>query len=117
VGRDARYPDLYEVLGAPRDAAPDELEAAYRARVTTVEPVPQEVADAYAVLSEERSRTLYNRLALAETSVIAASPEPITPTEPREAPAVRDDRVVRWIAAAALLLSLVFLVAILLAQD
>lgn len=115
VGGSDRYPDLYEVLGAPRDAAPDELEAAYRARATTIEPVPQEVDDAYVVLSQERSRTLYDRLALAEAPVIAPTREPITPRETMEPPAVRDDRVVRWIAAAALLLSLVFLVAVLLA--
>ena len=64
------FPDLYEVLGAPRDADPDELRAAYHERARELHPDVstdpeaeerfREVSHAYSVLSKPRSRlTLY----------------------------------------------------------
>lgn len=64
--------DLYEVLGVRRDADPETIKTAYRALARELHPdvAPgnggaerfREVAQAYAILSDERSRQLYDRL-------------------------------------------------------
>jgi molecular chaperone DnaJ len=64
--------DLYEVLGVRHDADPETIKAAYRALARELHPDVaaadiaaerfREVAEAYAVLSDERSRRLYDRL-------------------------------------------------------
>lgn len=73
MGGPTSLPDLYEVLGAARDARPEELRAAYRARARKLHPDIstdpdaderfRELTHAYAVLSKPRARLLYDRLA------------------------------------------------------
>jgi hypothetical protein len=64
--------DLYEVLGVPRDADDESIKQAYRALARELHPDLssddesgerfREVTEAYAVLSDERSKRLYDRL-------------------------------------------------------
>jgi molecular chaperone DnaJ len=64
--------DLYEVLGVRRDADTETIKVAYRALARELHPDVsaadgaserfREVSEAYAVLSDERSRRLYDRL-------------------------------------------------------
>jgi molecular chaperone DnaJ len=64
--------DLYEVLGVRRDADGETIKVAYRALARELHPDVsvadgaaerfREVSEAYAVLSDERSRRLYDRL-------------------------------------------------------
>lgn len=139
MGQTAPYPDLYDVLGAAREADPAALEAAYRARARELQPSTaddaeaeqgfRELSDAYAVLSRSRSRWLYDRLAYGSAGGARdpeATDEHVEPPtldevqEPEEParladPARRDERLLRYIAAAALVVSIVFLVAVLLA--
>lgn len=110
------YPDLYEVLEAPRDATTDEL-TAHRDRALNAAPDPdaaRAVADSYAILSRPPSRALYDRLVHGAATVEEPAPTPTRDERPPpELP--RDERMVRYIAAAALVVSIVFLVAVLLA--
>jgi DnaJ-class molecular chaperone len=147
MGRETSFPDLYEVLGASRDAEPDELKAAYHARARELHPDAaadpkaearfREVSHAYAVLSKPRSRLLYDRLAyrgpggggfgpvhegvgrptrdsahLSDDELVdwVFTDEPANPAQP----VPREERLLRYLAAAALLVAVVFLVAILL---
>jgi DnaJ-class molecular chaperone len=147
MGRETSFPDLYELLGASREAEPDELRAAYHARARELHPDTaadpeaearfREVSHAYAVLSKPRSRLLYDRLAyrgpggggfgpvhegvgkptresahLSDDELVdwVFTDEPANPTQP----VPREERFLRYLAAAALLVAVVFLVAILL---
>lgn len=147
MGRAESFPDLYELLGARREAEPHELKAAYLARARELHPDAsgdaegearfREVSHAYAVLSKPRSRLLYDRLAYRgpggggfgpahegvgkptrETAHLTNdelvdwvfTPEPINLVEP----VPREERLLRYLAAAALLVSIIFLVAVLL---
>ncbi len=149
MGRETSFPDLYELLGASREAEPDELKAAYHARARELHPDAagdaeaearfREVSHAYAVLSKPRSRLLYDRLAyrgpggggfgpvhegvgkptresahLSDDELVdwVFTDEPVNPAfgVPSE------ERLLRYLAAAALLVAIVFVVAILLGQ-
>jgi DnaJ-class molecular chaperone len=147
MGRETSFPDLYELLGASREAEPDELRAAYHARARELHPDAaadpeaearfREVSHAYAVLSKPRSRLLYDRLAyrgpggggfgpvhedvgkptresahLSDDELVdwVFTDEPANPAQP----VPREERFLRYLAAAALLVAVVFLVAILL---
>jgi curved DNA-binding protein CbpA len=147
MGRSTSFPDLYEVLGAPRDAAPQDLHSAYRERARELHPDVssdpeaeqrfRELSHAYAVLSKPRSRLLYDRLAYRGPGGGGFGPPHEGVGKPtREsahisddelvgwvfgedapdaaAPVPREDRLIRYLAAAALLVSIVFLAAILL---
>jgi molecular chaperone DnaJ len=147
VARSPTFPDLYDVLGAPRDADADELREAYHRRARELHPDVSEDPDAeqrfrelshaYSVLSKPRSRLLYDRLAYRGPGGGGFGPAHEGVGKPtREsahlsddelvgwvfgeeqpeatAPVPREDRLIRYLAAAALLVSIVFLVAILL---
>ena len=146
MGRETSFPDLYEVLGASREADPDELKAAYHARARELHPDTsgdaeaearfREVAHAYAVLSKPRSRLLYDRLAYRGPGGGGFGPAHEGVGKPtRESAHLSNDELVDWVftdepsnaahavpseerllrymAAAALLVAIVFLVAIL----
>lgn len=147
MGRETSFPDLYELLGASREAEPDELKAAYHARARELHPDAsgdeeaetrfREVAHAYAVLSKPRSRLLYDRLAYrgpggggfgpAHEGVGRPTRESahlsndeladwVFTYEPDDlaAPVPPEERLLRYLSAAALLVAIVFLVAVLL---
>ena len=147
MGRETSFPDLYELLGASREAEPDELKAAYHARARELHPDAagdaeaearfREVSHAYAVLSKPRSRLLYDRLAyrgpggggfgpvhegvgrptresahLSDDELVdwVFAEAPLNPARPVPS----EERLLRYLAAAALLVAIVFVVAILL---
>jgi curved DNA-binding protein CbpA len=146
MGRATSFPDLYELLGASREAEPDELRAAYLARARELHPDAsgdaeaearfREVSHAYAVLSRPRSRLLYDRLAYrgpggggfrpSHEGVVKPTREfahlsndelvdwvfTADPAQPAE-PVLAEERLLRYLAAAALLVAIVFLVAVL----
>ncbi len=147
MGRETSFPDLYELLGASREAGPDELKAAYHARARELHPDVsgdadaearfREVCHAYAVLSKPRSRLLYDRLAYRGPGGGGFGPVHEGVGKPtRESAHLSDDELVDWVfndeptnpalavpteerllrymAGAALLVAIVFLVAILL---
>lgn len=146
MGRGDSFPDLYELLGASREADADELKAAYHARARELHPDAsgdaeaearfREVSHAYAVLSKPRSRLLYDRLAYRGPGGGGFGPahegvgKPTREsahlsdgdlvdwvfTQPGSAsePVPTEERLLRYLAAAALLVSIVFLVAVLL---
>lgn len=147
MGRETSFPDLYELLGASREAEPAELKAAYHARARELHPDGsgdeeaearfREVSHAYAVLSKPRSRLLYDRLAYRGPGGGDFGPAHEGVGRPtREsahlindeladwvftdvpvdvaAPVPSEDRVLRYLSAAALLVAIVFLVAVLL---
>ena len=147
MGRETSFPDLYELLGASREAEPDELRAAYHARARELHPDAaadpeaearfREVSHAYAVLSKPRSRLLYDRLAYRGPGGGGFGPvhegvgkptresahrsddelvDWVFTDEPANAaqPVPKEERFLRYLAAAALLVAVVFLVAILL---
>jgi curved DNA-binding protein CbpA len=146
VARSTAFPDLYEVLGAPRDAAPEGIEDAYRRRVRELERDDvaedeaeqryRELSHAYAVLSKPRSRLLYDRIAH-RAPPGGSPPDDVELPEPlAEASSDEDDylagwifgedqlrfvereppaqRFMRYLATAALLVAIVFVVLILL---
>lgn len=148
MARSTSFPDLYDVLGASRDADPDELRAAYHDRARELHPDVsgdpeaeqrfRELSHAYAVLSKPRSRLLYDRLAYRGPGGGGFGPVHERVGKPTretahisddelvdwvfgeeapdlKAPVPREDRLIRYLAAAALLVSIVFLVAVLLA--
>jgi DnaJ-class molecular chaperone len=140
------FVDLYELLGASREAEPHELKAAYHARARELHPDAsgdaeaearfREVSHAYAVLSKPRSRLLYDRLAyrgpggggFGPTHEGVGKPTResahlsdddlvewvFTDPPASAAPVPSEDRLLRYLAAAALLVAIVFLVAVLL---
>ena len=147
MGRETSFPDLYELLGASREAEPDELKAAYHARARELHPDAsgdeeaearfREVSHAYAVLSKPRSRLLYDRLAYRGPGGGGFGPAHEGVGKPtREsahlsndeladwvftdesvdlaAPVPSEERLLRYLSAAALLVSIIFLVAVLL---
>jgi len=147
MGRADSFPDLYELLGASREAGPDELKAAYHARARELHPDTsgdaeaearfREVSHAYTVLSKPRSRLLYDRLAYRGPGGGGFGPAHQGVGKPtRESAHLSDDELVDWVfteapvsaaapvpseerllrflAAAALLVAIVFLVAVLL---
>lgn len=147
MGRETSFPDLYELLGASREAEPDELRAAYHALARELHPDAaadpeaearfREVSHAYAVLSKPRSRLLYDRLAYRGPGGGGFGPvhegvgkptresahlsddelvDWVFTDEPANAaqPVPKEERFLRYLAAAALLVAVVFLVAILL---
>ena len=147
MGRADSFPDLYELLGASRDADAAELRTAYHARARELHPDAsddaeaearfREVSHAYAVLSKPRSRLLYDRLAYrgpggggfgpAHEGVGKPTRESahlsdgelvdwVFTAQPGSAaePVPTEERLLRYLATAALLVSIVFLVAVLL---
>jgi DnaJ-class molecular chaperone len=147
MGRETSFPDLYEVLGASREAEPEELKAAYHARARELHPDAsgdeeaearfRELSHAYAVLSKPRSRLLYDRLAYRGPGGGGFGPVHEGVGKPtREsahlsndeladwvftdksvdlaAPVPSEERLLRYLSAAALLVAIVFLVAVLL---
>jgi DnaJ-class molecular chaperone len=147
MGRETSFPDLYEVLGASREAGPEELKAAYHARARELHPDAsgdeeaearfRELSHAYAVLSKPRSRLLYDRLAYRGPGGGGFGPVHEGVGKPtREsahlsndeladwvftdksvdlaAPVPSEERLLRYLSAAALLVAIVFLVAVLL---
>lgn len=140
-------PDLYEVLGASRNAGQDELRAAYRARARALHPDVsthpdadqrfRELTHAYAVLSKPRSRLLYDRLAYRGPGGGGFGPPHAGVGKPtRESahlsngelvdwvfgeepadlsqPVPREERLIRYVAAVALLVSILFALALVL---
>jgi DnaJ-class molecular chaperone len=147
MGRETSFPDLYEVLGASREAEPEELKAAYHARARELHPDAsgdeeaearfRELSHAYAVLSKPRSRLLYDRLAYRGPGGGGFGPVHEGVGKPtREsahlsndeladwvftdesvdlaAPVPSEERLLRYLSAAALLVAIIFLVAVLL---
>lgn len=148
MGRATSFPDLYELLGASREAEPEELKAAYHARARELHPDVsgdaeaearfREVSHAYAVLSKPRSRLLYDRLAyrgpggggfgpphegvgkptresahLSDGELVDWVFAADKPPDPA-GPVPTEERLLRYLAAAALLVAIVFLIAVLL---
>jgi curved DNA-binding protein CbpA len=143
MAQEATFRDLYEILGVPRGADEETLREAYRSKARDLHPDVskdpdaerrfKELSHAYDVLSKPRSRLLYDRLAYrgegdgafgGPEGVAASSSEELSDDEligwvftedaPEPAASVpREDRLLRVMAAVALVIAIVLIVIVL----
>jgi curved DNA-binding protein CbpA len=135
VSREERFRDLYELLGVPRAADAEALRAAFgrrarELRATNGDDRLRDLTYAYEVLSKPRSRRIYDRLAYRAPGdggfsstddaagdalgglALVGDDDPVgwsfagDPAEPASAPS-QEDRVLRGMAAVALLIATV----------
>jgi hypothetical protein len=131
--------DLYDLLGVPSDADPPRIRRVYRelARALRLD-VPHEpengarlseLTHAYEVLSNPRSRLLYDRLASGDGNStdewaqtgdeqllvwVVGTERPRKPSRPPRATFPAGDLLVRYLAAGGFVISLLFLLVVLL---